>query len=108
MITVIEEDGKLYASVPLDKYKKPHWISYMHIGEVIEKENLLLIPCRKTRVIISKPVVQRTPMGMVQSVQNIEEYWTYLDMPMKSILVQVGDDITNEIVDLELIEGEKE
>lgn len=104
MIKVVNKNNNLIVNIPLDVYEEPWWVKTIYVGKYIIVDNILELQCRNTTVTITKPVLVKTPMGTMQQMQSFSEQWVYFDMPGKSILVEDGDDITNEVVDIKLVE----
>ena len=108
MIKVEKRNNKLVVVIPTT-YKEPYWLDNMYkYGHkepkyIKEEDGTIIVECRDTDVTITKPVIQQTPMGTIQTMQTIKEKWVYFDIPYKSILVEEGDDITDEL-ELELKE----
>lgn len=104
MIKVELRDNKPVVVIPKE-YKEPFWLGYMYINNWSKDDDgNIIFPCRNTRVTIIKPVMQQTPMGVMQSQQTYYEDWLMVDIPQKSFIVNVGDDITDEL-GLELVEN---
>lgn len=110
MIKVEKRNNKLVVIIP-NTYKEPYWLDNMYkYGHkepkyIREEDGTLVIECRDTPVVITRPIIQQTPVGVIQTKQSITENWVYFDIPYKSILVEDGDDITDEL-ELELKEEE--
>lgn len=107
-VRVEKRDNKLVVVIP-NIYKEPYWLDNMYkYGHkeqkyIKEEDGTIIIECRNSVVTISKPIIQQTPMGTIQTTQTIRENWVYFDIPYKSLLVEDGDDITDEL-ELELKE----
>lgn len=86
-------NGVLYVKIS-PEYKKPWWSDFMYDGKYKELEDgSILFPCRNTNVTITKPVMQQTHMGVIQTNQTYIEKWVYFDVPQLSILVTEGTDL---------------
>lgn len=92
-IKVENINGVLSVVIP-PEYKEPSWLSYMYNNRyTIRIDGSIVIPCRNCNVTITKPVIQQTPMGVMQSTQTTVENWVYFDVPHLSILVEDGVDL---------------
>ena len=101
-------DGKLYVEIP-SEYKKPYWADFFYKEKYKEQEDgSLIFPCRNCNVTITKPILQQTSMGMIQTSQTFVENWVYFDVPQISALVSEGNNLldtwTEEQLGLELKE----
>ena len=86
-------NGVLSVVIP-PEYKEPYWLNFMYKGKYTKKEDgSIIIPCRLCNVTITKPVVQQSPMGMIQTQQSFVEQWYYFDVPQVSALVKEGEDL---------------
>lgn len=86
-------NGVLSVVIP-SEYKEPYWLDFMYKNKYIKKEDgSIIIPCRLCNVTITKPVVQQSPMGMIQTQQSFVEQWYYFDVPQVSALVKEGEDL---------------
>lgn len=97
-------NNKIYVEISPD-IKEPWWLDVIHPGKYIKnKDGSILIECRDCNVTISKPIIQQTRMGAVQTTQNITERWVYFDVPQLSFLVTEGVDLlnTHSLSDLQL------
>lgn len=110
MIKVEKRNDKLVVVIP-NTYKEPYWLDnmykygYKEPRYIKEEDGTIIVECRDTDVTITRPIIQQTPVGTIQTMQAIKEKWVYFDIPYKSILVEDGDDITDEL-ELELKEEE--
>lgn len=101
-VKVEKRNNKLVVVIP-NTYKEPYWLDSMYkYGHkepkyIKEEDGTIIVECRNIVVTITKPIIQQTPMGSIQTTQTIRENWTYFDIPYKSILVDDGDDITSEL-----------
>ena len=69
-IKVINKDNKLYVCIP-PEYKKPWWADNMYREKYIEQDDgSILFPCRNCNVTITKPIIQQTSMGLMQTSQT--------------------------------------
>ena len=76
------------------EYKEPYWLDSMYRDRYTKMDDgSIIIPCRDCNVTITKPVLQRTNMGMIQTNQTYVENWKYFDVPEVSALVNEGDDL---------------
>ena len=92
-IKVENNNGVLSVVIP-SEYKEPSWLGYMYMNRYTTREDgSIVIPCRECNVTITKPIIQQTSMGMMQTTQTIVERWMYFDVPQLSILVTEGDDL---------------
>jgi len=113
-IKVEKRNNKLVVVIP-NTYKEPYWLDniykYGHKEPkyVIEEDGTIVIECRDAPVTITKPIVQQTPVGVVQTIQTINENWVYFDVPELSILVNENDILTDEwtLDELKIQEKEK-
>lgn len=102
MVRVEKRNNKLVVIIP-NTYEQPLWLDNMYkYGHkepkyIVEEDGTIIVECRDSVVSITKPIIQQTPMGTIQTTQTIRENWVYFDIPYKSILVEEGDDITNEL-----------
>lgn len=103
---VVSRDGKPMVSIP-EGVKITWWMEtqYKVKGEVTTET--IYLPCRETIVSIQTPQLIRTPVGIQQTFQITNEKWIYFDIPQKSILVTIGEDIADEL-GLEEVKIEKE
>ena len=86
-------NGVLSVILP-PEYKEPYWLDFMYKNKYTKKEDgSIIIPCRMCNVTITKPVVQQSPMGMIQTQQSFIEQWYYFDVPQVSALVKEGEDL---------------
>ena len=92
-IKVENYNGILSVVIP-PEYKEPYWLDFMYKHKYTKKEDgSIIIPCRLCNVTITKPVVQQSPMGMIQTQQSFVEQWYYFDVPQVSVLVKEGEDL---------------
>ena len=97
VIKVEERNGNKVVVIPKE-YELPWYLEKPTLYKVtIDEQGNYIVPCRPCTVTIIKPVVQRSPMGMIQTQQTIYDNVTYFDIPEKSLLVEVGDDLTEEL-----------
>lgn len=105
-VTVEKIDEKLFVKIS-PEYKKPYWADFYYKEKYQELEDgSMLFPCRECNVTITKPIMQRTSMGMMQTSQSYVEKWMYFDVPQLSALVSEGNNLldtwTEEQLGLEL------
>lgn len=92
-IKVENNNGVLSVVIP-SEYKEPYWLDFMYKGKYMKKEDgSIVIPSRMCNVTITKPVIQQSPMGMIQTQQTYVEQWYYFDVPQLSALIKEGDDL---------------
>lgn len=92
-IKVENYNGVLSVVIP-PEYKEPYWLDFMYKGKYTKKEDgSIIIPCRLCNVTITKPIMQKSPMGMIQTQQSFIEQWYYFDVPQVSALVKEGEDL---------------
>lgn len=109
MGVIVEKiDEKLFVKIS-PEYKKPYWADTYYKEKYKELEDgSLLFPCRDCKVTITKPIMQQTSMGMMQTSQSYIENWVYFDVPQISALVSEGNNLldtwTEEQLGLELKE----
>ena len=87
------------------EFIKPYWLDSMYHGKYTEQEDgTIIIPCRPCNVTITKPILQKTSMGIMQTSQSYVENWVYFDVPQLSLLVEEGCNLldTWSITDLHL------
>jgi len=102
------------------EYKEPYWLDFMYKEKYTKMDDgSIIIPCRECNVTITKPIVQQSPMGMIQTHQSYVEIWNYFDVPEVSALVKDGDNLLDswtleklkielkEVITNETKEGEK-
>lgn len=103
-IKVQKINDTLCVVIPLE-YKEPYWLESMYYNRYTKMDDgSIIIPCRDCNVTITKPILQRTNMGMIQQNQVTTELWKYFDVPELSLLVNDGEDLleTWSINDLKL------
>ena len=89
-VLVKKIDDKLYVEIP-PIFKKPWWSDFYYRERYKEQEDgSIIFPCRDCNVTITKPILQKTSMGMVQTQQSYIEQWHYFDVPQLSALVNEG------------------
>jgi hypothetical protein len=99
-IKVEKRNNNLVVIIP-SNYKEPYWLDNMYKygydkpKYIKEEDGTIVIECRHTNVVITKPIIQQTPMGVIQSVQTLTEEWVYFDVPELSILVNENDVLTD-------------
>ena len=92
-IKVKKINDKLCVVLP-PEYKEPYWLDFMYKEKYTKMDDgSIIIPCRECNVTITKPILQRTNIGMVQTNQSYVEKWNYFDVPEVSALVQDGDNL---------------
>ena len=92
-IKVENYNGVLSVILP-PEYKEPYWLDFMYKDKYTKKEDgTIIIPCRLCNVTITKPIIQQSQMGMIQTQQSFVEQWYYFDVPQVSALVKEGEDL---------------
>lgn len=92
-IKVENYNGVLSVILP-PEYKEPYWLDFMYKNKYTKNsDGSIIIPCRLCNVTITKPIVQQSSMGMIQTQQSFVEQWYYFDVPQVSALVKEGEDL---------------